>query len=130
MSKVRNETADKIKQQKTKVPKSVFYVVSEDVEVEHVAAYVKNVGVKEQGCEEGVEIFSSKYFVWNHGEIVIDPVCEHIYCGDSREKRIDQQGNKSQNIHHYEKPRYVRSGFITIRVPNGNQKLSPTKDNT
>ena len=76
MSKIRNDAADKIKQQKTKMPQKVLYVVSEDVEVEHVPAYVKNVGVKEKGCEEGVKVFSFDYFGWNHGEIVIDPVCE------------------------------------------------------
>ena len=76
MSKIRNDAADKIKQQKTKVSKSIFYVVSEDVEIEHVPAYVKNVSVKEKGCEESVKVFSLNYFGWNHGEIVIDPVCE------------------------------------------------------
>lgn len=91
---------------------------------------MKNVGVKKQGCKEGVKVFSLKYFGWNHGEIVIDPVCEQIYAGVFRKKRIEQQGDKSQNIYHYENPRYVRGGFGTIRVPNGNQKLSPTKDET
>ena len=76
VGKVRNQTADKIKQQKTKMPQTILYVVSEDVEVQHVAAYVKNVGAKEQRCEEGVKVFSLDYVGWNHGETVVDPVCE------------------------------------------------------
>ena len=112
------------------MPQTILYVVSEDVEVEHVPAYVKNVGVKKQGCKEGVKVFSLKYFGWNHGEIVIDPVCEQIYAGVFRKKRIEQQRHKSQKIYHNKNPRYVRSGFGTIRVPNRNQKLSPTKDET
>ena len=76
MSKIRNKTTDKIKQQKAKMTKSVFNVVSEDVKKEHVSTYMKNVSVKEHGCEEGVKIFPSNNFGWNHSEIVEDPVCK------------------------------------------------------
>ena len=75
MSEIRNKATDKIKQQIADVAESVFHVVSEDVEKKHVSTYVEDVGVEEQGCEEGVKIFSLKYFVWNHGEIVENPVC-------------------------------------------------------
>jgi hypothetical protein len=124
VSKIRNQTTDKIKQQKMKMPQTILYVVSEDVKVEHVAAYVKNVGVKEQGCEEGVKVFSSDYFGWNHGKTVVNPVCEYTYARVFREKDVEQQRDKSKNIHQYKNPRYVRSGFGTIRVPNRNQKFS------
>jgi hypothetical protein len=76
MNNVRNQTTDKINQQKTEVPQSILYVVSKNVELEHVPAYVKNIGVKKQGREEGVKVFSLDYIGWNHGEIFVDPVCE------------------------------------------------------
>ena len=52
--------------------KSVLHVVSENVEEKHVSANMKNVGVKEHGSEEGVQIFRLKYVGWNHGKIVVE----------------------------------------------------------
>ena len=79
MCKVRNDAAEEIEQQIAEVTESVFHVVSEDVKEEHVSTDMKNVGVKEDGCEEGVKVFSLKYFVWNHGEIVEKPVYQWVY---------------------------------------------------
>ena len=76
MSSICNKAADKIEQQIAKMSEGVFHIVSEDVKKEQVSAYVEDVGVEEEGCEECVKIFSLNNFGWNHGEIVVNPVCK------------------------------------------------------
>ena len=58
---------------------AIFHVVSEDVMKENVSTYMKNVGVKKYGREEGVKIVPLNYFGWNHSEIVEEPVRKQIY---------------------------------------------------
>lgn len=52
----------------------VFHIVSEDVEKEHVSTNVEDVRMKKNGCKDGVKIFPSNYFGWNHSEVVEEPV--------------------------------------------------------
>jgi len=51
---ISRETGDEIKQEIAKVAESVFNIVSENVEEKHVSDNMRDVGVKEHGCKEGV----------------------------------------------------------------------------
>lgn len=48
-----DETGSKIKDQKPEMSESVFYVVAEDPEIEHIAPEMKKTAVKEHGGEDG-----------------------------------------------------------------------------
>lgn len=53
-----DETRGKIKDQEPEMSESVFYVVAEDPEIEHVAPEMKKTAVKEHGgkdCGKGMD---------------------------------------------------------------------------
>jgi len=76
MNKICDETAEEVEEEVREVSEGVFHVVSEDVKKEHVPDYVKNSAVEEDGRNKGVKISSLDYFGWNHGEVVVEPVCK------------------------------------------------------
>jgi hypothetical protein len=57
------------------VSEGIFHVVSENVEEEHVSAYVKHATVEEHGGGKDVKVSSLEYFGWNHCEVVVETVC-------------------------------------------------------
>lgn len=78
MNKICDETADEVEEEVREVSEGIFHVVSENVEKEHVPAYMKNSAVEEDGRNERVKISSLDYFGWDHGEVVVKPVCKLI----------------------------------------------------
>ena len=126
MHKIRRETTNKIKQEIAKVAKSVFHIVSENVEEKHVSDDVENVGVEEHGSEKSVQIFRLKYVGWNHEERLY----KLTHCCVFGKECIIQERNENYYVYQYENSRYVRGCLGTILVSNRNEHSFTKLQNT